>query len=512
MTTPFRSSLGHLACLAVIAVLAAGCSSNKDRSDRPENPFKTATEGPGGTKAPLSDRELRKQANELYLHAREALDNADYSVAITRYDTLIARYPFSDYSTQAELEKIYAQYKSYQADEAVTAADRFLRAHPRHPHADYVQYLKGVTDFERDGGVLETITPGSAKRDVGNQRRAFEDFALLLQRYPNSRYAGDARRRMMYSRNRIADHELSVAQFYVTRGAYVAAAKRATDIITEYPGAPATAEALKILQRSYAKIGMEQEAKDTASLIAMNSDTVHYTDAPKPGLIVAPVAPAAAPAEASAPAEAGATAPEQSHGLMSRFTHLFEVFDSSKPENQHTYVIGNGDAGNSGNVAPGAASGNAAGAAPTSSKNSGVSIEYVGPSDSADSTAAGAKTTTAAPAATAPAASSASPAPAAPAPAAPSKNNGSGGLSVQYVGPSDNSDGAAANAASAGKTTAQAQPAAAPAPAQPEEKKGFFTWFAGLFSFLDPDKREAAPDSPAPADGKPAASGSTTTK
>lgn len=291
MKTPFRSpALGRMALFAAAGLFLAACSSNGDRADRPENPFKTATAGPGG-RNPLSDRQLRQQADQLYRRARNALDNADFSTAITRYDTLIARYPFSDYSTQAELEKIYAQYKSFQPDEAATAADRFLRAHPRHPHADYVMYIKGLSDFERDDTILDSITPGSAKRDVGNQLRSFEDFSLLVQRYPNSRYYGDARRRMLYSRNRIANHQLSVAQFYVTRGAYVAAAKRATDIITEYPGAPATAEALKILQLSYTKLGMTQEAADTTTLIAMNSDTVTWTDAPRPRLLTPPPPP-----------------------------------------------------------------------------------------------------------------------------------------------------------------------------------------------------------------------------
>ena len=224
MRTPLN--LPRLAVAALAALLVAACSSSPGKGDRPENPFKTAAESPGGPQSPLSDRELRQQAAQLYRRAREALDNTDYTVAIQRYDALIARYPFSDYSTQAEMEKIYAQYKAFQADEAVAAADRFLRAHPRNVYADYVMYLKGVTDFERDNGLLDEVMPSTAKRDIGNQRRAFEDFAALLQRYPKSRYAGDARRRMLYSRNRIADHELSVAQFYVTRGAYVAAAKR----------------------------------------------------------------------------------------------------------------------------------------------------------------------------------------------------------------------------------------------------------------------------------------------
>ncbi|WP_051748137.1 outer membrane protein assembly factor BamD [Nevskia soli] len=444
--------------LAAIGLFVAGCSSNPDKSDRPENPFKTAQEGPGGTKSPLSDRELRQQAEELYRHAREALNNSDYGIAITRYDALIARYPFSDYSTQAEMEKIYAQYKSYKSDEAITAADRFLRAHPRHPSADYIMYLKGVTDFERDQSVLENLMPNSSKRDIGNERRAFEDFALLVQRYPNSKYIGDARRRMMYSRNRIADHELSVAEFYVTRGAYVAAAKRATDIITEYPGAPATADALKILQRSYARIGLDQEAKDTAAVIAMNSDKVDFTNAPKPGTVTAVEAPAP---KAQSAGQAGVAADDQqpapSHGFMSRFASIFGILDTTKPEHQRTYVIG-------GDTAAAPADANAAAGGTTAAGTA------------AAGTAAAAKPTTI-------------------------TSNVS--LTVEYP-PAATDDTTQAKPKDAPAKPAEQAQQAAPQ----QEKPGFLTWFAGLFSFLDFGKH----DEPAPAPQQPtdAKSGATT--
>lgn len=457
--------LGRLARLAAIGLLAAGCSSNPDKADRPENPFKTAQEGPGGTKSQLSDRELRQQASELYRHARESLNNSDYLVAITRYDALIARYPFSDYSTQAELEKIYAQYKSLHADEAVTAADRFLRAHPRHPAADYVMYLKGVTDFDRDQGVLETVMPSTSKRDIGNQRRAFEDFALLVQRYPNSKYIGDARRRMMYSRNRIADHELSVAEFYVTRGAYVAAAKRATDIISEYPGAPATADALKILQRSYVRIGLEQDAKDTAAVIAMNSDKVEYTTAPKAGTVTAVETPAPL---AQANAQTNGVAPDDqqpapSHGFMSRFASIFGILDTTKPEHQRTYVIGGDTA---------AAPANATGA--------------TGSTDAAGAAAAG----TVAAGGTAAAAK-------------PNTITSNVSLTVEYP-PAATDDAPQAKPKDAPAKPAEQTQQAGPQP----EKPGFLTWFAGLFSFLDFGKHdEPAPAPPQqPADAKSGAS------
>jgi outer membrane protein assembly factor BamD len=323
-------------CLAAVGLGLGACSSNPDRVDRPENPFKIAAEGPGGPKSPLSDQQLRLQADQLYRQARDALDSADYSTAIKRYDQLVARYPFSDYSTQAELEKIFALYKSYQPDEAVAAADRFLRAHPRHPHADYVLYLKGLADFDRDQGLMSEVGLDNAKKDVSSELRAFEDFALLVQRYPNSRYLGDARRRMIYCRNRMADHALSVARFYVSRGAYVAAAKRATDIISQYPGAPATQDALKILELSYRKLHMDQQAQDAATLIALNAAPVQYADAPKLTPVTehmlaenaAPPAPSAAsPAAAS---RTPATQPP-SHGFKALMKRVFDVVVMGEP-------------------------------------------------------------------------------------------------------------------------------------------------------------------------------------
>ncbi|MDR3414671.1 MAG: outer membrane protein assembly factor BamD [Nevskia sp.] len=506
MRTPLRSpSLGRLARLAAIGLLLAGCSSNPDKVDRPENPFKTA-EGPGGAKSPLSDRELRLQAGQLYRRAHEALDSSDYGTAVTRYDQLIARYPFSDYSTQAELEKIYAHYKSYQADEATTEADRFMRAHPRHAHADYVLYLKGVTDFERGNGLLDSVLPSGTKRDVGYERRSFEDFALLLQRYPDSRYAGDARRRMLYSRNRIAEHELSVAEFYVSRGAYVAAAKRATDIVTEYPGAPASAEALKVLQRSYAKLGLEQEAKDTATLIAMNSDTLQYSDAPKPGLIERRAVPAA---EAAGNGVA-ATDP----GFMSRVTHLFNVFDTGKPDNQPVAPPASADAKSNGSAAPAVNppavnSPSASAPAETDAAGSGVMSRFAHMFNVFDTSkpenqhvvtvgGADAKSDGSATPAASPPATNGSAASSGPTADSPPRHNG---VSLVYGGP-DSTVGAAPPAQPTITKPAAAQPqATAVVPAQPaEEKKGFFSWFANLFSIFDSSKRNA----PASSDTKPA--------
>lgn len=252
--TMFQRAL-TAAFVAVFALSATGCGSSSRKKDgMPE----------------LSQREMRMQAGELYKLARESLDASDFQAAIDRYTQLSLRFPFTEYATQGELEKIYALYRSYDPDRATSAADRFLREHPRHPAVDYVQYLKGLINETRDQSLNEILSLGdsASKGDVSSEQRAFDEYSLLVQKYPNSKYVGDARLRMIALRNRIAEHELHVVRFYVSRGAYLAAAKRAEQIIAQYPGAPATYEALSMLETCYRQAGLTQQAEDARRLLA----------------------------------------------------------------------------------------------------------------------------------------------------------------------------------------------------------------------------------------------------
>lgn len=242
--------------VAVVALAASACSSDPNRLP-PENPFR-----PEETSA----RELRLAAAELYRLARQSLESSDFAGANQRYGALALRFPFTDYAIQGQLERVYAVYRSYQPEEALSQAERFLRDYPRHAHADYAQYLKGLINFDRDHTLSDTLGFDTSRRDTSNLRRAFDDFALLIQRYPNSVYVGDARERMIYLRNRIARHELTIIDFYQRRGAFVAAAKRAEQLIAQYPGAPATMEALTLLEESYRDLGLTDQANDAAAL------------------------------------------------------------------------------------------------------------------------------------------------------------------------------------------------------------------------------------------------------
>ena len=266
------------AALAALGLALAACSS--DSSLPPTNPFK------GGK----SERELRLEADGLYKLARRSLDSADFQGAIQRYQQILLRYPFTDYATQAHIESIYAKYRAFDPDGALSTADRFLKEHPRHASVDYVHYLKGLINFQRGESVLEGLVD-SSRQDVGFARRAFDDFSLLVQRYPKSRYVADARLRMVHLRNRIAAHELSIVKYYIRRGAHVAAARRAESIITDYPGAPATAEALVLLENSYRVAGLAVQADEVRRVREANPAVTVPEAAPaveRPGGIFGP--------------------------------------------------------------------------------------------------------------------------------------------------------------------------------------------------------------------------------
>jgi outer membrane protein assembly factor BamD len=210
-------------------------------------------------------------ADKLYAEAKDALDGGQYDLAIKRYETLEARFPYGRYSQQGQLEIAYAYYKQADQTSAVAAAERFIKLHPNHPNVDYAYYLKGLAYFNEDLGLLGRISrQDRTERDPKSAREAFDAFKDLAQRYPESKYTPDARARMKYLINALASHEVHVARWYVRRGAYVAAANRAQYALRNYPEAPAQEEALLIMIRSYDALGMTDLRNDAERIVRKN--------------------------------------------------------------------------------------------------------------------------------------------------------------------------------------------------------------------------------------------------
>jgi len=207
----------------------------------------------------------------VYERARSSLDNQDYENAIRLYEALVARYPFVPEARQARLDLIYAYYKGRESESALDQADTFIRENPTHPRIDYAWYVKGLVDFERSANLLERwFEVDLDARPPQTARRSLNSFRKLLEEFPKSEYAHDARRRMIHLRNRLADYDLHVARYYVEREAWIGAARRARETIEQYDGAPAVREALEILILSYDRLDMQELAAQAREVYVAN--------------------------------------------------------------------------------------------------------------------------------------------------------------------------------------------------------------------------------------------------
>jgi outer membrane protein assembly factor BamD len=223
------------------------------------------------TKEEATDEYADWTAEQFYTEAKQALTEKRYEKAVKLYEKLEARYPFGKYATQAQLDIAYAYYKNDEPDSAIAAADRFIKLNPTHPNVDYAYYIKGLVNYNRGIGFIDRFLPtDSSQRDPGSALDAYKDFEELLRRFPNSRYADDARQRIVSLRNNLAMYEVHVADFYMRREAYLAAARRCAEVIRKYERTQAVPVALQIIERAYRKLEMNDLADDAARVYALN--------------------------------------------------------------------------------------------------------------------------------------------------------------------------------------------------------------------------------------------------
>ena len=206
-----------------------------------------------------------------YSEARKELNKGNYLTAIEYYETLESRFPFGKYATQAQIDVAYAYFKFDEPDSAITAIDRFIKLHPRHQSVDYAYYLKGVVNFERGGTILDIFQ----ERDLSDYDKnllltAYNDFKLLVQRFPESKYVADAAKRMIYLRNELARADFKIAQYYATREAWVAVTGRTRFILQNYQGTSVIKPTLELQLHAYRQLGLEELARDTERIIELN--------------------------------------------------------------------------------------------------------------------------------------------------------------------------------------------------------------------------------------------------
>lgn len=236
--------------LLLLCLLASGCAFfNKDEDDSARN----------------------WTVERLYAEAKGAMESGYYSRSVKLFEFLETRFPFGVYGQQSLLDLAYVYYKTEDYEGSVSACDRFIRLYPQNSYVDYAYYLRALVNFNRGRGFMERVFPiDISQRDTSHMRTSFQDFRKLVERFPDSRYAEDARQRMVFLRNVLAQHEVNVAKYYMRRGSYVAAANRARFAIENYRRTPAIPDALVLLAKAYKVLEMDELSQDTLRVLAMN--------------------------------------------------------------------------------------------------------------------------------------------------------------------------------------------------------------------------------------------------
>ena len=240
--------------VAALAVALAGCSS-------------TPKEDPNSTQA----------VERLYADAKDDMNNGGWEAAIKKMERVEGRAAGTLLAQQATLDLAYAYHRTNEKAQALSTLDRFIKLNPSSPALDYALYLRGIVNFNDNLGILGTLARQElSERDQQASRDAYQSFKQLIDQFPQSRYASDARLRMDYIVNALAEYEVHVARYYFRRGAFVAAANRAQQAVQEFQQAPANEEALYIMAASYGRLGLDQLRDDTERVLRKNFPNTPY--------------------------------------------------------------------------------------------------------------------------------------------------------------------------------------------------------------------------------------------
>lgn len=226
-----------------------------------------ALSGCGSTR----DKKVQRSAEELYDEARQDADNGAWDAAIKGYEAVQARSPFGRLAQQSQMEQAYAHWRASDPAQAIATIDRFIKQYPNHVAVDYMYYLRGLVNFNDGSGFLDSLAgQDPSERDPKALRDSFDAFKELVTRFPESRYAEDARLRMRWLVNALAKSEVAIARYYYRRGAYIAAINRAQTVLRDFEGAPVLDEALAILVHAYDKLGLAQSSADANRVLLAN--------------------------------------------------------------------------------------------------------------------------------------------------------------------------------------------------------------------------------------------------
>lgn len=247
-----------IAAVLLVGVALAGCST------KPKDP-------PEAQQGQVSPTGAPPGVDQLYADAKEDMASGSWDSAIKTLERVEGRAAGTLLAQQAQLDLAYAYWRSGERAQALAAVERFIKLNPSSPALDYALYLRGVINFNDDIGIMGSLAGQDlAERDSKASRDAYQAFKQLVTQFPDSAYAEDARLRMDYILNTLAQYELYVARYYYRRGAYVAAVNRAQQAVVDFEGAPAIEEALYIMVQSYDRLGLDTLRDDANRVFQKN--------------------------------------------------------------------------------------------------------------------------------------------------------------------------------------------------------------------------------------------------
>ncbi|OZB06338.1 MAG: outer membrane protein assembly factor BamD [Idiomarina sp. 34-48-12] len=212
-----------------------------------------------------------------YERAQQAIQAGNFSSALQTLEALNTRFPFGPLTHQIQLDLIYVYYKIGDIDKSLAAIDRFTRLNPNHQSVDYALYMRGLTNERAAENLFQDLVGiDRSDRDPTKAREAFDDYAELVRRFPNSKYSADARQRMIGIKSRLARHELAVAQYYMKREAFLAAANRGKYVLENFSDTPEAEHALAVMAEAYRSLELTELYADAVATLKHNFPSSDY--------------------------------------------------------------------------------------------------------------------------------------------------------------------------------------------------------------------------------------------
>ncbi|WMY96312.1 MAG: outer membrane protein assembly factor BamD [Arsenophonus sp.] len=240
-----QTKIRYIFLLITINVFVIGCSSNNIISENSQN--------------------------DIYQSSQDKLKKNNYKGAIKLLEKLYNNYPLSLYKKKAQLDLIYAYYKSSELLLAIKTTDHFILSNPNDPNIDYVLYMRGLTAQKLDQNALQDFFGiDYSDKDPQYAVAAFKSFSQLIRSYPHSFYVSDAAKRLLLIKERLAKYQLAIIKYYNKRGAYIAIINRTEEMLKKFPESKYTRHALYYMKIAYDKLGLENEKNKVIQLIMLN--------------------------------------------------------------------------------------------------------------------------------------------------------------------------------------------------------------------------------------------------